>query len=247
MIVMIFAAGLGKRLKPLTDRMPKALVPIGGKPLLQIQLDKLYAHGVRRVIVNVHHFADMMVDYINQHHRDGLEIIVSNEKDKLLDTGGGLKKAGKMMAERGMTEPIVIHNVDILDNADLDVFYKQLQPGVDAVLMVNRRQTKRYLLFDDDMRLVGWTNVETGEVKTPYLDLDVASCRKLAFTGMHVVGQNVFKAMDSMPDVFSIIDFYVSQCKSLVIKGYVPDGLKIIDVGKIGELEHAEMFYKENY
>jgi len=247
MIVMIFAAGLGKRLKPLTDRMPKALVPIGGKPLLQIQLDKLYAQGVRLVVVNVHHFADMMEDYINRYHREGMEIIVSNEKDKLLDTGGGLKKAGKILAEHGITEPIVIHNVDILDNADLNAFYQQLQSGVDAVLMVSSRKTTRYLLFDKDMRLVGWTNVETGEVKTPYRDLDVASCRMLAFTGMHVVGQNVFMAMDNLPDTFSIIDFYICQCENLVIKGYVPDNLKLIDVGKIDELEHAEIFYRENY
>ena len=247
MIVMVFAAGLGTRLKPLTDKMPKALVPVDGKPLLQIQIDRLYQAGVRKIVINVHHFADMITAFTDRYHKDGLEYYISDERDKLLNTGGGLKKAGAMLRSHGINEPVLIHNVDILENADLNVFYQQICSGADAVLMVSQRQTKRYLLFNDDLRLVGWTNVETGEIKSPYHHLDISSCRRLAFTGMHVVGTNVFDRMDDFPDEFSIIDFYISQCRDLHIKGYMPQDLKIMDVGKIDELQHAAAFYKENY
>ena len=229
MIVMIFAAGLGTRMKPITDHLPKALIPIDGKPLLQIQIDRLYEEGIRTIIVNVHHFGDMIIDFLNHYHKEGLNIIISDERVKLLNTGGGLKKAGEILRNRGVTEPILIHNVDILENANLGLLYEQIHSDADAVLLVNQRKTNRYLLFNEDFRLVGWTNIETGEIKTPYPNLDIASCRQLAFTGLH------------------IIDFYISQCKNLCIKGYIQENLRMMDVGKFRELEHAEIFYKENY
>ena len=159
---MILAAGLGTRLKPLTDTMPKALVPVGGKPLLDIQIEKLQQAGYDRFVVNVHHFAQQIVDHVNERKE---KILISDETSELLETGGGLKKAQGLFRD---DEPILIHNVDILDNVDYEWFRRQHQDDEDAVLLVSRRKTKRYLLFDNAMRLMGWKNIETGEVKSPF-------------------------------------------------------------------------------
>ena len=162
---MIFAAGLGTRLRPLTDTMPKALVPVGGKPLLAHVIERLQTAGYERLVINVHHFADQIEQYLRAHQNFGLDIAVSDEREQLLDTGGGLKKAATLFDD---DEPILIHNVDILDNVDYEWLRRQHLPDEDAVLLVSRRKTKRYLLFDNAMRLMGWTNTETGEVRSPY-------------------------------------------------------------------------------
>ena len=169
---MILAAGLGTRLKPLTDTIPKALVPVGGKPLLDIQIEKLAQAGYDRFVVNVHHFAQQIIDHVNDHyhptpntHHPTPNILISDETSELLETGGGLKKAQGLFRD---DEPILIHNVDILDNVDYDWFHRQHQDDEDAVLLVSKRKTKRYLLFDNAMRLMGWKNIETGEVKSPF-------------------------------------------------------------------------------
>lgn len=247
MIAMIFAAGLGTRLKPITDRLPKALVPVSGIPLLEIQIRKLYQTGVRKVIVNVHHFSQQIIDYIQSHPYKDMTFLISDESGNLLDTGGGLKKAVTLLDAEERRIPLLVHNVDILDNGDMAVFYQRCEPGVDALLMVSQRPTKRYFLFDGKNRLVGWTNIETGEVRTPFADFDVEKCRKLAFAGMHVVTEKVYEAMDSFPDKFSITDFYISQCASLNIKGYVQQDFQMVDVGKLDSLQHAEDFYNRYY
>ena len=162
---MIFAAGLGTRLKPITDRMPKALVPVGGQPLLWHVIQKLRAAGFERIVINVHHFADQIIDYIEANQNFGLDIRISDERVTLLDTGGGIKHALPLFDP---SMPILIHNVDILSNVDLAALYQAtLDSQADALLLVSQRQTKRYLLFADDDRLCGWTNIETGEVKGP--------------------------------------------------------------------------------
>ena len=161
---MILAAGLGTRLKPLTDTMPKALVPVGGKPLLDINIRRLQAQGYDRFVVNIHHFAQQIRDHVAQQDYAPL-VHFSDETDALLETGGGLKKAQDLFRP---DEPILIHNVDILDNVDYGWFSRQHQADEDAVLLVSKRQTKRYLLFDNAMRLMGWINKETGEVKSPF-------------------------------------------------------------------------------
>ena len=166
---MILAAGLGTRLRPLTDTMPKALVPVGGTPLLDINIRKLQSQGYDRFVVNVHHFAQQIIDHIQVRWCGGTSvpptILISDETDALLETGGGLKKAQDLFRP---DEPILIHNVDILDNVDYAWFARQHQPDEDAVLLVSRRQTQRYLLFDNAMRLMGWINRETGEIKSPF-------------------------------------------------------------------------------
>lgn len=159
---MIFAAGLGTRLKPLTDTMPKALVPVGGQPLLYHVVMRLKEAGFERIVVNVHHFADQIIDYLKVNENFGLDIRISDEREQLLETGGGIKKAMPLFDPNS---PILIHNVDILSNLDL-----RRLPMDAPLLVVSQRQTKRYLLFDDDMRLQGWTNIETGELKGPVAD-----------------------------------------------------------------------------
>lgn len=149
MKVMLFAAGLGTRLRPLTDTMPKAMVPVGGRPLIDICLHHLIEQGASEVVVNVHHFAQQIIDYINAHEWR-IPVRISDESEDLLNTGGGLRKAGELFSDDG--QPILIHNVDILSNAPIQEFYKNHLTH-DATLLVSERDTQRYLLFDDDMRL----------------------------------------------------------------------------------------------
>jgi len=232
---MIFAAGLGTRLKPLTDTMPKALVRVGGEPLLWHVVQKLKAAGYERIVVNVHHFAQQIVDYLKANDNFGLDIRISDESDQLLETGGGIKKALPLFDPQ---EPILIHNVDILSNLDLT----QL-PMDTPLLMVSQRQTKRYLLFDDDMRLQGWTNIETGEVKGNISSLSPLSpLKKLAFSGIHIFHPSLSPLLAEWPDRFPIMDFYLKACGSHLIRGYEASGLRLLDVGKLDTLEEADKF-----
>ena len=209
---MIFAAGLGTRLKPLTDTMPKALVRIGGEPLIKHVILRLKEAGFQRIVVNVHHFAQQIIDYLEENEHFGLDIRISDETEQLLETGGGIKKARDLFDPHS---PVLIHNVDILSNVDLTAFYEHAcSSGAEATLLVSERQTKRYLLFDDEYRLVGWTNKETGEVKSPHnwVKDELQSLQMLAFSGIHVFSPALFPMMDQWPDRFPIIDFYLNAC-----------------------------------
>ena len=236
MQAMIFAAGLGTRLKPITDHMPKAMVSVGGKPLIKHVIDKLENAGTERIVVNVHHFASQITDYLNENNNFNLDIRISDESEKLLDTGGGIKKAAPLFDPQS---PILIHNVDILSNVNLRTFY-DLHVNHDATLLVSERKTKRYLLFDDDMRLVGWTNTETGEVRGPFPDINVSRCRRYAFSGIHLFSPRLFPLMDDFPDKFGIIDFYLNACAHADIRGYLKSDLKLMDVGKLDTMAQAE-------
>lgn len=246
---MIFAAGLGTRLKPITDHMPKAMVSVGEEPLIKHVIEKLKSAGTERIVVNVHHFATQITDYLKENNNFNTDIRISDESDKLLDTGGGIKKAQDLFDKE---YPILIHNVDILSNVDLKRFYEagisnsnidMESTTVDAVLLVSERKTKRYLLFDNSMRLVGWTNIETGEVRSPYPNLNPKDCKMYAFAGIHTISPRLFEMMDEdFPDKFGIIDFYLKACKSHIIKGYVKEDLKLLDVGKLDTLKEAEDF-----
>lgn len=235
---MVFAAGLGTRLKPLTNRMPKALVPVGGRPLLQILLEKLRLAEFHEVVINVHHFADMIEEFVSSLHLDDMQISFSDERSELLETGGGIKHALPLLLD---TSRILIHNVDILSNVDLNAFFRAGE-GKEATLLVSSRETQRYLLFDDDMRLVGWTNVKTGEVKSPYSDLDPEQFHKYAFAGIHQMSTSLFHYFDEWPHKFSIIDFYLSICHKEPIFGFVKPDLLLMDVGKLDALDQAETF-----
>lgn len=235
---MLFAAGLGTRLKPLTDTMPKALVRVGGKPLLDHVLDKLEASGFERVVINVHHFADQIEDYLAAHPRQHIDIRLSDERACLLDTGGGLRKAIPLFDPHSQ---LLIHNVDILSNVCLEHLLEQAE-GTDATLLVSERQTSRYLLFDNRLRLMGWTHTGTGEVRTPYPSLDLARCRRLAFAGIHVISPQLLQQMQSWPERFGIVDFYLKHCMEARIQGYLKTDLKLMDVGKAETLADAELF-----
>ena len=241
MQAMLFAAGLGTRLRPLTDHTPKALVRVDGKPLIDIVIKRLKDCGCKHIVVNVHHFAQQIINHLAD-NKWGINVEISDESQELLDTGGGLKKAFPLFATES---PVLIHNVDIISNADLQSFYSE-NTGNAATLLVSDRQTQRYLLFDRNMKLVGWTNVSTGEIRTPFPGLDVTKCRKLAFSGIHLVRPDIVAPlMEQSPDKFPIMDFYLQNCHKIEIKGVMADNLKLLDVGKQQTLEAAERFIKE--
>ena len=239
MKAMIFAAGLGTRLKPLTDSIPKALVPIAGKPLLEHVILKLKTAGFDEIIVNVHHFPDQIIDFLKANNNFGIRIEVSDERDQLLDTGGGIRKA-KQFFDDG--QPFLVHNVDILSDIDLkELFQQHLAADSLATLVVSRRDTFRYLLFDDDQRLCGWINEKTGETKPIRFD-DISGFNKLAFAGIHVFSPRVFELMDDLDAKFPIMDFYLSNAQTQVIKGFIPTDFHMLDVGKLNVLDEAERF-----
>lgn len=231
MQAMIFAAGLGTRLKPLTDTMPKALVPIADKTLLQWQIERLRDAGITNIIVNVHHFADMIIRYLEEHDGFGCHITISDERDLLLDTGGGLRKAWQK------PEPILALNVDILSNIDLGALIAEYEKLENAnLLVVSQRETQRYLCFDEQRRLTGWTNIKTGEVR-------LQDGEHLAFSGMQILSptmQNYLKAIPA--EKFSLIDLYLSACATEPLLAYVPTGYRMMDVGKIEHIEEAKRF-----
>jgi len=238
MKAMIFAAGLGTRLRPITDKMPKALVPVCGEPLLAHVIRKLAAAGYDSLTVNVHHFPDQIIGYL-QEHDFGVQVTVSDERDHLLETGGGIRHARPFL-EGG---PFLVHNVDIVSDLDLEWFRARHRPGDLATLLVSERKTSRYLLFGpEDGLLKGWTNVSTGEVRSPYPDLDPATCRPLAFSGIHYLSEGIFDAFDAldMPERFPIMDFYLKACREYPIRAAVPQHLTLVDVGKIDTLADAE-------
>ena len=227
---MIFAAGLGTRLKPLTDTMPKALVPIAGKPLLQWQIEKLRAAGLTDIIVNVHHFPDQIIDFLQQNDSFDCHITISDERDCLLDTGGGLRKAWTE------DEPILALNVDILSNIRLEDVLAAYDAAAAGLLVVSERETQRYLCFDELQQLVGWTNVKSGEVR-------LQDGGHLAFSGMQVLSPVMRQYLAKMPaDKFSLIDLYLAACEHVSLRAFVPANYRMMDVGKIDYLAEANAF-----
>lgn len=245
---MIFAAGRGTRLRPLTDILPKALVPVADKPLLQHVMDRMSEAGAGRVVVNVHHHAGQVINFLQlaQHHYP-FPVSISDESSCLLETGGAIKKARPLFAdEQGNMPYVLIHNCDILSNVSLKDFYQRSLDMGDAVLLVSQRKTSRYLVFSDDMRLLGWTNIDTGEVKGPYADLAQriaqGAVSLYAFSGIHVIGPALMSLMDDEPDVFPIIDFYLRNCDKTMIRGLCMPDMKLLDVGKLNTLDTAAEF-----
>ena len=223
MNAFIFAAGLGTRLKPLTDTMPKALVPVAGKPLLAHVIEKLKAAGCKKIVINIHHFGQMIIDYVKENNNFGIDIVFSDEREMLLETGGAIKHAVDLLGD----EPFLIHNVDIMSNVDL---------------LVSKRNSSRALLFNSESNLTAWTNKNTGEIKTPYENVEIARLEEFAFSGIHVFSPQLFKYFGEYPEKFSIIDFYLNTCKAEKIKAFTQDGLQLLDVGKLDSLEKANAF-----
>ena len=250
---MIFAAGLGTRLKPLTDTLPKALVPLAGKTLLQWQIEKLKAAGITDIVVNVHHFPDMIINYLKDNDNFGCNIQVSDERDMLLETGGGLRKAEALLGSevqefRSSREGILICNVDILSDIDIPTLLKAYNPNEMGVVVVSERETQRYLLFNEENRLCGWTNIATGEVRGPIANTQypISDATKLAFSGMQVLSPRIFDCMDEVVaqkgEKFSLIDLYLSIAQKEILRAYIPENYRMMDVGKINQLSEAESF-----
>ena len=232
MKAMLFAAGLGTRLKPFTDKHPKALAQVNGKTLLEHTILYLQKFGIKDVVVNVHHFADQIEHVLQENNGFGSHYVISDERDEVLETGGGLKKAAHHFTDE---KAFVVMNVDVLTNLQLDkLIDAHTSSNAMATLAVMKRDSLRELLFDSDMKLCGWRNNKTGEVKLP-LESEVKE--PFAFSGIQVLSPAIF----SMPfeGKFSIIDVYLHFASEGVIKGYDHTGDVFLDVGKPESLEMA--------
>ena len=227
---MIFAAGLGTRLYPLTADKPKALVEYQGMPLLEHVLRKIINTGIRHIVVNVHHFPDLIIRYLKEHPHDA-EIQISDERDCLRDTGGGLKFAEPLLAD---SENILLHNVDILSDIDLEqlIAYHKDHEAL-ATLAVRQRETSRYFLFDEEMRLCGWRNSKTGE---EILSREATTYKELAFSGIHVVRRELINMVPSA-EKQSITPIYVELSKTQLLKGFLHNEGHWKDMGKFEDFE----------
>ena len=264
---MIFAAGLGTRLKPITDTLPKALVPVCGKPLIELTCRKLMSAGINEAVVNIHHFADKIEDWANGQDwisvsgsstnadtEGKFHISFSDERAQLLETGGAVLHARRFLEGCGH---FLIHNVDILSDADLDWLQSEVKPEALATLLVSERKTTRFFLFEPEtMRLVGWLNTTTGAYYLADDSIELEDCRALAFSGIHILSDKVLDLMDeyarsrNLPVEdpagvkFSIKDFYLWAAAKHPIYGVVAKDLNFLDVGKLDALAPAEEFVK---
>ncbi len=243
MNAMIFAAGLGTRLKPLTDNKPKALVELNGQTLLQIIIQKLQKAGFNRIVVNVHHFSQLVIDYLKENENFGADVIISDESDLLLDTGGGLKKASPLFPDK---QPILIHNVDIISSINLtDLYTAHCKNEVLATLAVRSRPTSRVLLFDDDNLLRGWKNISTGQIKLPIASTDPANLHPLAFSGIQMINHELLQLITETGK-FSMIDVYLRLSAYHPIMAYQHNADYWNDVGKVEQLQAAEEYLSRN-
>jgi NDP-sugar pyrophosphorylase family protein len=235
MRAFILAAGLGTRLQPLTNTKPKALVEVNEKTLLEITIQRLISFGFHEIIVNVHHFGDQIIDFLKSKNNFGIKIHISDERDLLLDTGGGLKNTSWFFDN---DKPFLVHNVDILSELDLETLYNfHLTSGSITTLAVQNRNSSRYFLFDTEKNLCGWQNVKTNETKMarePVGDLS-----QFAFSGIHIADPQIFSLMPSSK-VFSIVDFYLAIASVRRITYFDHSGSRFLDLGKKDNLLEAE-------
>jgi len=236
MNALIFAAGLGTRLGALTQDMPKAMVMVGGKPMLQHAIEKLIVIGVKRIIVNVHHHASQIEEFIHTIQNNEVEIIISDERGELLETGGGLLKAAPLFIKN---EPIILYNSDVLTGVSLQdmVDYHHKKGGI-ATLMVKKRETSRYFLFDEDMQLNGWTNISTGE---KILTRQHEVLNPYAFSGIHIVQPEILSKLGEVRK-FSITKGYLNISSSEFVYGWKDWNDYWFDVGTQEKLAFAEEF-----
>lgn len=243
MKAFILAAGLGTRLRPFTLTNPKALVPVGGLPMLERVIEKLRKEGVDSLVINVHHFGEKIIDFLNT--RDfGISFEISDETEELLDTGGAiLKAADKLFAD---TDNVVVHNVDILSNASVKGLYNlHCESDADVTLLVSDRDSSRKLIFDADMNLRGWHNLGTGEYR-PAGFSPTEQMKEFAFSGIYAVNRRVVEAMkeEKLTGKFPIMDFLLDNIGRLRIKGHAVTGLKLIDIGKPATLQQADKLFQ---
>ena len=234
MKAMIFAAGLGTRLKPVTEKIPKAMVEVGGVPMIERVIQNLKTTGVTDIIINLHHYPEMIVDFVRREKNFGINIHYSDESNELLETGGGLMKAARFFEDG---KPFFVHNTDVLTNLNLREmlnFHRNKNPL--ATLFVQQRKTSRYLEFNQSMLLCGWKNTKTGE------HINVKGCTErtdFAFNGIHIIDPKIFELIDQSGK-FSIIPAYLDLAKGYPIIGYQDDHASFIDIGKPENLKAAE-------
>jgi len=236
---MIFAAGLGTRLKPFTNSHPKALAVVNGKTLLQRNFEYLKSFGIQHIVINTHHFADQINDFILHHKDPSLHIVISHEIDGPFETGGGLAFAASHLNQSD--HPFVVMNVDMLTDLDLKgmfEFHQKIKPL--ATLAVTKRKSSRQLLFNDEMSLVGWKNNSTEEFR--WVKGEVENALAYSFSGIHIIEPSIFNLMPSS-GVFSMIDVYLKCAATDLIVGYDHTGDRIIDVGKPESIAEAEELF----
>lgn len=240
MKALLFAAGLGTRLKEHTLNKPKALVNLAGKPLLQHAIEHLKEFGISDLTINVYHFAEQIIAFIEENNSFGISIHISDERDLLLDTGGGLKKAGTFL--KG-ADPILIYNVDIVSNLNLNALleYHQEQKSL-ATLVVRQRETSRYLMFDQNLLLAGWRNFSNGETRISREE-SFADAQPMAFSGIHIIQPEMLELI-SEEGKFPIMDLYLRLAKKYPIKAYVDRSEVWMDLGKPDQLQAAERLFR---
>ncbi len=239
MRAFILAAGLGTRLKPLTDKNPKALVEINGVPLIEIVVTRLINAGFNDIIINVHHFAEKVIAFLRSKNFFDIQITISDESSKLLDTGGGLKKASWFLKK---TNPFLVHNVDIVSGINIkQLCDSQKNSTKIATLAVQERESSRYFLFDEEKNLCGWKNDKTGEVKMARKP--VGKLKNFAFSGIHAANPAIF---DFLPEenVFSLVDFFLKTAADSQITYFNHSGSEFLDLGKKENLAEAAKFVK---
>jgi len=235
MKAMIFAAGLGTRLQPVTNDKPKALVEIQGRPLLEIIILRLMKYGFNKIVINVHHYAEKIKKFLTLNENFGAEIFISDESDKLLDTGGGLKNAKQYLED----EPFLVHNVDILSDINLSEMFKFHNNGKAlSTVAVRKRPSSRYLLFDENNNLCGWKNIKTSE--SIIVHKTEEELTPFAFSGIHIIDPKIFGLMPD-EDKFSVIDVYLNAAKDHIIKSYQHDNSFWADVGRIEDLNSLNL------
>ncbi len=235
MKAMIFAAGLGTRLKPYTETLPKALVPVAGVPMLEILIKHLHSQGISDIIINVHHFASQVIEFLSQNDNFGANITISHEEELLLDTGGGLNKAAWFFNDQ---QPFLVQNVDVIS----DLNYARMldfhnENGALATLAVTNRETSRYFLFDKQMQLCGWENTKTSEIRMARSGTD--NFTRFAFSGIHILDPAIFTFI-KQTGKFSIVDTYLELAATHKIIGFEHNPKNWVDMGKPEELAKAE-------
>lgn len=237
---MIFAAGIGSRLVPYTQSIPKALVPVAGIPMIEILIRHLQLNGINDMIINVHHFGDQILEFLELKSNLGANIAISDEKEMLLDTGGGLKKAAWFFDDK---LPFLIQNVDVMSDIRYqDMFDLHTGTTALATLAVSRRETSRYFLFDENMQLCGWENTKTGELKI--VRPKALNLRRFAFSGIHIINPVIFDHM-SEEGRFSIVDTYLRLAADYKIIGFEHNPVNWVDMGKPEELFKAEQILEK--